>query len=232
MTYGLDTWYTPPHFQPGGKKRRGSVKALKAFEQIQRKALLTISGALRSSPTDTLETLCSLLPMELLLKKICHRALMRINTLPSPHPLNDVAKKAYQKRAITKHAPPLHALPRILDTPSPSSIEKISPPKRAFHTKPSFETCIPQNKEKALETALNDQAELISYSDGSGLEGMAGAAAVLMRKGINEPIGKVRFQLGPLKEHTTFDAESVGILLSLHLLQQHIEELHSPTTQV
>lgn len=95
MTYGLDTWYTPPHIQPGGKKRRGSVKALKAFEQMQRKALLTISGALRSSPTDVLETLCSLLPMELLLKKICHRALMRINTLPSSHPLNTVAKNAY-----------------------------------------------------------------------------------------------------------------------------------------
>lgn len=48
-----------------------------------------------------------------------------------------------------------------------------------------------------------------------------------MRKDNNEPIGKVRYQLGTLEEHTTFDAESVGILLSLHLLQQHIDELGS-----
>lgn len=152
---------------------------------------------------------------------------MRISTLPSSHPLNTVAKNAYRKHNITKHAPPLRALPRILNTPSPSSIEKISRPKRAYYTKTAFETCIPQNKDEALEVALKDQAELICYSDGSGLDGMAGAAAVLMRKDNNEPIGKVRYQLGTLEEHTTFDAESVGILLSLHLLQQHIDELGS-----
>lgn len=33
--------------------------------------------------------------------------------------------------------------------------------------------------------------------------------------------------MGPLSEHTTFDSEGVGVLLCLHLLQQHIEELNS-----
>lgn len=59
MTYGLDMWYTPPFQKPGGKNRAGLIKALKGFEQIQRKAMLNITGMLRSSPTDILEILSS-----------------------------------------------------------------------------------------------------------------------------------------------------------------------------
>lgn len=207
MTYGLDTWYTPPYLNPGEKKRKSLVKALKAFEQIQRKAMLTMSGALRSSPTDILKTLCSLLPTELLLKKICHRALMRINTLPESHPLNPIAKIAFNKRNSTRQAPPLQSLPKILGTLSPSQIEKITPPRQTYFSENSFDIRIPSNKEEALEEALGDQAPLICYSDGSGLDGVAGAAAVLINREEEEPVKKVRYQLGPMSEHTTFDAE-------------------------
>jgi hypothetical protein len=52
MTYGLDVWYTPPHKPLGKKKNSGSVKALRELGKLQRMAIITINGALRTMPTD------------------------------------------------------------------------------------------------------------------------------------------------------------------------------------
>lgn len=145
--------------------------------------------------------------------------MLRIYTLPKQHPLNKLALNSYKKQNVDKQSTPLCLLPKILNLPSPKSIEKISPPKRAGHAIPNFSIKIPGDKEKALEEANKDNSALRCYSDGSGYKGVAGAAAVLMRDNDNEPLAKVRYQLGPLTEHTTFDSEGVGMLLCLHLLQ-------------
>ncbi|KAE9407131.1 hypothetical protein BT96DRAFT_750408, partial [Gymnopus androsaceus JB14] len=51
--------------------------------------------------------------------------------------------------------------------------------------------------------------------DGSGYKGGVGAAAVLYRDG--EEIETVRFRLGSDDDHEVFEAEIVGLILSLHL---------------
>lgn len=51
-----------------------------------------------------------------------------------------------------------------------------------------------------------------------GYGGNAGAAAILYR-GDNPP-RKLRYHLGILQEHTTYEAESVGSLLAVHLLSR------------
>jgi ribonuclease HI len=54
------------------------------------------------------------------------------------------------------------------------------------------------------------------YSDGSGFEGGIGASALLY---INERLVKVlRVHLGSALEHTVYEAEGVGLLMGLHLL--------------
>lgn len=116
--------------------------------------MLNITGALRSSPTDTLEILSSLLPIELLLKKICFRAISRIYSLPVDHPLNKLAVNSYKKWNVDKQTTPLRLLPKILDLPSPNSIEKITPPKRARYMVPSFNIKILGNKEKNVERGV------------------------------------------------------------------------------
>jgi len=67
MTYGLDVWYTPPHKLKGRKRQTGSVKALKEFKKIQRIATLAITGALRTTPNELLDSHAGLLPINLLL---------------------------------------------------------------------------------------------------------------------------------------------------------------------
>ncbi|GAW01135.1 hypothetical protein LENED_002714 [Lentinula edodes] len=42
---------------------------------------------MRSSPTDLLDIHTNLLPMDLMLEKICHRAILRIYTLPDENPI-------------------------------------------------------------------------------------------------------------------------------------------------
>lgn len=57
------------------------------------------------------------------------------------------------------------------------------------------------------------------YSDGLGQNGQAGAAAVLMI-GDDKTLAKtLRYHLGPLTQHTTYEAEAVGAVLATHLMK-------------
>lgn len=56
------------------------------------------------------------------------------------------------------------------------------------------------------------------YTDGSGIDGMVGAAAVLYKG--KQITSSIHYGLGSLEEHTTFEAECVGLLLGLELLQR------------
>ena len=68
----------------------------------------------------------------------------------------------------------------------------------------------------ALERGCS--AEVQVYSDGSGLNNRAGAATVLYREGKSPRT--LRYSLGELMEHTTFEVEAVGVLLAVHLLRR------------
>jgi ribonuclease HI len=54
--------------------------------------------------------------------------------------------------------------------------------------------------------------------DASGIEGNAGAAAVLYKKGRRSKA--LRYCLGPLTDHNTYEAEAVGVALALELLSR------------
>ena len=67
------------------------------------------------------------------------------------------------------------------------------------------------------------------YSDGSGIEGMAGVAVVLFRDG--QEIRSLRYQLGPLMCHTTYEAEVVGVLLVAELIRKE-HAVHTATIRL
>ena len=92
ITYGLDVWYTPPSKPAGYTKNTGSVAALRNLEKAQRLATTAITGTMRSAPTDLLDAHSGLLPMDLALRKACHRALLRTLSLPESHPSSDNQK--------------------------------------------------------------------------------------------------------------------------------------------
>ncbi|TDL30111.1 ribonuclease H-like protein, partial [Rickenella mellea] len=65
---------------------------------------------------------------------------------------------------------------------------------------------------------LSSEADVMIYTDGSGLEGGIGAAAVLMRHGRTSKT--LAYHLGPPTRHTVYAGEAVGLLLGTELLRQ------------
>ena len=65
----------------------GSVGITSKLASLQRMATLAITSALCSTTTDVLDLHTDVLPVELLLNKICHRAFLRLVSLPPAHPL-------------------------------------------------------------------------------------------------------------------------------------------------
>ena len=81
-------------------------------------------------------------------------------------------------------------------------------------------------REESREEDEGDKADVQVYSDRSGIEGMASAAAVLFRDG--QEIRSLRYQLGPLTHHATYEAEVVGVLLAAELIRKE-RAVHTAT---
>jgi hypothetical protein len=218
--YGADVWLTPIHRNQtsGGRTRQsGSVGPIKALSQAQRIAALTIAGGLRSTPTDSLEAHLDLFPMQLTVDKICHRAAVRLASLPPQHPLAKITLRC-SKKYVKQHRSPIHKLMHIYDI-HPEEIETIQPVQRAPWLTNQITTCIePREQAIAYDAAHRDSLRI--YTDGSGYEGGAGAAAVLY-----DSTGRkdtLMFHLGPSSKHTVHEAEVVGLVLAAHMLRNQL----------
>ena len=77
--------------------------------RVQRQALLVMTGALRTTATDTMEAHADLLPFDLLVDRLCHRSAVRLSSLPNSDPLSPHVPKAAQ-RFVKRHRSSLHEL--------------------------------------------------------------------------------------------------------------------------
>lgn len=224
MTYGADVWYTPLHRPEGYKNDQGSVAATRQLARIQRVAALAISGALRSSPSDAVEMHIGLLPVDLYMHKLCQRSLVRIATLPETHPLHSVVRTC-ARHYVKKNRAPLHILTHLYKI-VPDDVEVITPVRQLPTYQRPFTTRIAASREESLEYDRQNKARIRIYTDGSGYQGHAGAAAVMYR---NEDLPvTLQYHLGPLTRNTTYEAEAVGVTLGLQLLRS--AELPGSTT--
>jgi len=226
ITYGAEVWYNPPTKQTGKKNRTGSVKALKELTKIQRVATIAINGALCTTPTDLLDPHAGLLPMELLLKKICHRSALRLCSLGPENPASRLTAK-YTNQPATRHITSIQHHCQLFKL-NPSKIEKIPAALRLKEPKYSAEPA--KTKTQAIIDETQDNAPLRAYTDGSRVDGMVGAAAVLFKHGEANPHATARLQLGNDKEHTVAEAELVGGILALSLIRNIQEAKREPTT--
>jgi Reverse transcriptase (RNA-dependent DNA polymerase) len=71
ILYSTDIWCGPPLSGSTGPKGTGSAKAIRKIASIQHSRALAITGALRTSPTDTLNVCAFLLPASLIVEKWC-----------------------------------------------------------------------------------------------------------------------------------------------------------------
>jgi ribonuclease HI len=216
MTYGLDVWYTPPHKPVGKRKNTGSVKALKEFNKLQRIATIAINGALRTSPNDLLDAHAGLLPMELLLKKICHRSMIRVYTLPPTNPVSYQAVKYFMKPA-KNHLTNIQKLTELFGV-DPTVFEPVPAVSRPPDFQLPIDVLIAESKEEAIAQEAKDTASMKIFTDGSSQNGLVGAASVLYyteRGTIGNPNIILRCQLGPDTKYSVWEAEAAGIIMAL-----------------
>ena len=142
--------------------------------------------------------------------------MLRIATLPAHHPLYKTANRA-AKKVPKRHPSPLHLILRLLPT-HPSEIETIETLRKPLKWRQPFVTDILDMEEEALALNNDNMDDVKIYTDGSGLNGHIGAAAILTR-GFH-PYIIARHYLGPETKHTVYEGECVGQLLGLHLLNR------------
>ena len=129
MTYATDIWYSPPYKpNPTLKRNQGSVKYLSKFRSIQRKAAITISGAMHTTAADVLDAHNYILPAHLLLLKVCHRVVVRLASLPPMHPLHPLVQRV-ARRFIKRYKSLLHCFLHLTAI-SANLLETILPARR------------------------------------------------------------------------------------------------------
>lgn len=204
--YGRETART------GGK---GSTTIVKKFRQIQRKMAIAITGAMSTSAGDIVEAHAGLLPMQAKLNIICHRATVRLATLPADHPLHNPYKKSC-KRLVKRYPTQLHYLANNLELRA-GTLETIPTARRKRVTEDSLSIEIAKDRQKAIEIHRKLDTDIQVYSDGSCIEGQVGAAAIMYRKGKKKIL---KYKLGDEREHTVYEAELIGLYLGAHLAKK------------
>jgi ribonuclease HI len=117
---------------------------------------------------------------------------------------------------IKQHLTPLHELMNTYKI-EPKKMEKIEVARLDPKWEARIVMRIAELKEAAMRDDERDWADIKIYTDGSGLEGSIGAAAVLYRNGRLQ--SKLRYRLGMTKKHLVYEGEGVGMVLGLELLR-------------
>jgi hypothetical protein len=223
MLYAAEVWCNPiRNPAPGKKKKRGSTAFATKLARVQRTSTTFITGAMRSTSNVALDAHAGILPMHLAINKICLRAALRFATLPRNHPLSPYIRRA-TKVCPKKLPSPLH---HIMDTFNidPDTTETILPVRKSPKWQPRIKTHIAHSLGRAMADEALNPALIQIYSDGSGIDGMIGAAAVLYRHtDSNQTTKKVlRYCLGSETKHTVYEGEVVGEVLGQHLLHNEL----------
>jgi len=214
FTYRASVWFKPILDNNTGAIQRGSKGIADRLTKVQRIAALSITGAMRTSPTDSIEAHANLLPIPILMQKICQRATVRLATLPQTHPLHKKLRWV-ENHNVRRHRSSLHNLLHTFRI-FPSNMETINPSCRTSTRSCIYKTRIAKDKNEAIREHKELRDAIQIFSDGSGYNGGIGAAAVLLREG-QEP-RTLRYHLGSDEEHTVYEGEMVGLTLAIHLL--------------
>ena len=155
--------------------------------------------------------------MEHALRKATYRAIIRILTLPPNHPLHEVVK-TIKDNPPTRHASPIATLLRIYKLMN-AKLETITPSNQLSWLTNKFTTKISNSREESITNEKEDKADFKVFSDGSGLDGGIGAAAIIYSKERNTPINHLKKYIGPKEKHNTYEAEIVGALLATWIIR-------------
>ena len=178
MFYAADIFLTPQ--QNAGNSRLSSPNnraIMNKIASVQRKAAIMITGAMKTTAMDILELMANLLPFRILVDKIRHRAALRLTTLPPTHPLY-IPVRNTAKHLAKRHQTPLHNLMHRYKL-HPENTETINAMRHNTNWKPRMTIKIIDDADDAIKDMEQDHPDVKIFTDGSGMEGKIGAAAVL-----------------------------------------------------
>jgi len=98
-----------------GIKAKGSVGVTQWLSYIQQIAVMEITGAMHTTVMDIMETHANVLPIELLMHRVCQQAAIRLVALLESHPLHKVMS-ACTNQCAQRHLSPMHLILRAYDT--------------------------------------------------------------------------------------------------------------------
>jgi hypothetical protein len=100
----------------------------------------------------------------------------------------------------------------------PAKMETIKATQFETNWKLNIKINIASSIDEAIEDIQNDNPDIKVFTDGSGMDGKIGAAAVLYRNGRLKT--KVRYQLSSQRHHTVYKGEGIGAILGTKLIQK------------
>ncbi|QRV77059.1 Reverse transcriptase from transposon X-element protein [Ceratobasidium sp. AG-Ba] len=215
VTYAADVWWEHVRRNEADTRDLGVAGFTRRLQSIQRISALNITGALRTSPTDALDAHAGILPIKLELQRACHRAAVRLASVPRNHPLRQLVDKE-GKHLPAEHRSPLH----ILLSTTEVNIADYEPRARSDDLQKNLaklQVTIAESRTEAIEFKKTTSTDIKIFTDGSMKDGGVGAAAVLIREGAEDRTLKV--YLGSDEEHEVYEAEIIGLQLGLRLLE-------------
>jgi len=218
MLYGCSVWYKSKTHRTSGRPHKSQTRSAHTLTPIQRRAAQIITGAFRTTAANAVEVEAYLLPIDQQLEKSTLHSTLRIMSTPL-HDLMESTRGDTKGSPLQYHAAILQKHYQI----NAAHLERRHPhiitpwwKRPLVIVDNTTEAAISHHQDIAASSAL------CVYTDGSGIDGHVGAAAVTLSMPCSpsSPVLQRRtFYMGRETESTVYAAELKGIALALQILE-------------